>query len=351
MMSDPAQPLHLLRGIGHRIVESIRSGEFPVLEIPDRGTTNIVFDEQRHQFVMGPKKVVRDSSNLKHIRSFAQLVWVASYAKRLLVSGRTSSLRDLYYSAEAFGIRFKDQAESDRTVADLECVTGFSREDFGIFPEERSSIYGAVKMRYTVPGYEGRVIDLTLSPDGFPIGPALVTAEPISADAKLILAVESGGMFSRLIETGAWKRFRAILVHLGGQPPRATRRMIRLLHDALDLPVYIFTDGDPWGMHIARVIISGSANAAHVPGLVVPDAAWIGVTPDDIRDYTLPTEPLNDADLRRLDELSNDVRYSSPECQHHIAGFKSLRKKAEQQAFSRYGMDFVVEHYLADKLG
>jgi len=263
---------------------------------------------------------------------------------------KSGSLRDLYYSAEAFGITFKDQAESDRTVADLECVIGFPREDLGIFPEERSSIYGAVRMRYTVPGYEGRMIDLTLSPDGFPIGPALVTAEPVSTDAELILAVESGGMFSRLIETGAWRRFRAILVHLGGQPPRATRRILRRLHDTLGLPVYIFTDGDPWGMHIARVIISGSANSAHLQGLTVPDAKWIGVTPDDIRQYSLPTEPLNDADLRRLDELAHDVRYQNDECQYHVREFKTLRRKAEQQAFSRHGIDFVVERYLPDKL-
>ncbi len=157
-------------------------------------------------------------------------------------------------------------------------------------------------------------------------------------------------MFSRLIETEAWKRFDAILVHLGGQAPRSTRRLLRRLHDALNLPVYIFTDGDPWGMHIARVIISGSANAAHVDGLTVPDAQWIGVTPDDILKYDLPTEPMNNSDLRRLDELSRDPRYSSTECQNHITGFRKLRRKAEQQAFSRHGIDFVVDRYLPEKL-
>ncbi|MGQ4871401.1 MAG: DNA topoisomerase IV subunit A [Candidatus Thorarchaeota archaeon] len=349
-MSSAGDSIQRLQELGELVISAIRRGEFPKLEMPDRSTNNIIFNKEKNQFVLGPSQICRDSSNTRHVRSFAQLLWVASFAKTLLESGRTSSLRDLYYSSEAYGVHFKDQAESDRVVSDLECVVGLAREDLGIFPEERSSIFGQVTMRYTVTGYEGREIDLTMSPDGFPIGPALVTAEPVATDAELILAVESGGMFSRLIETGAWKKFGAVLVQLGGQPPRSTRRLVRRLHEALSLPVYIFTDGDPWGMHIAQVMISGSANAAHVDGLTVPTAKWIGVTPADIRKYSLPTEPMSDADLRRLDELARDPRYTSPESQRHIREFRELRRKAEQQAFSRFGVDFVVEEYLPDKI-
>ncbi|MHA2002628.1 MAG: DNA topoisomerase IV subunit A [Candidatus Thorarchaeota archaeon] len=343
-------PVDTLKAIGMRITEAIEEGRFPVVDLPNRATDNMVFDSKRNQYVLGSSRVKRDSSNLKHIRSFAQLTWVAYFAKQLLESNRTSSLRDLYYSSEAFGVRFNDQAESDRIITDLECLTGQPRETFGIFPEEHSSIFGAVKLNYTVPGYEGREVDLTLSPDGFPIGKALMTAEPVATDAEMILAVESGGMFSRLIETNAWKRYQAILVQLGGQPPRSTRTLMRKLHEAFELPVFLFTDGDPWGMHIAQVVKSGSANAAHISGLTIPAANWIGVTPADIREYSLPSEPMTSADLKRLDELARDIRYVSPDWQKHIAEFRSLRRKAEQQAFSKYGMDFVVDTYLPDKL-
>jgi DNA topoisomerase-6 subunit A len=349
-MSDQSKSLGVLKDLGTAIVQSIDNEEFPTLELPGRGTQNLVYDEESKQFVLGNARVIRDSSNLRHIKSFTQLVWVASYAKQLLQAGRTSSLRDLYYSSEAFGVEFTDQAESDRTVTDLECLTGIAREAFGVFPEERSSVYGQVTMRYTVAGYEGRDVDLTLSPDGLPIGPALVTADPVESKAELILAVESGGMFSRLIETRAWDRFNAVLIHLGGQPPRATRQLMRRLHDDLDLPVYVFTDGDPWGMHIARVISTGSANAAHIKGLTTPDAEWIGVTADDITKYSLPSEPLNNADLKRLDELSRDVRYSDSIWQDYIRDFRQLQRKAEQQAFSRHGMDYVVDTYLPEKI-
>ena len=349
-MSEENRALHKLTSLGRQILDPILADRFPVLEIPDRKTSNIVYNDKRNRFVLGSSMNIRDSSNINHIRSFTQLVWVASFAKQLLEASRTSSLRDLYYSSEAFDVIFKDQAESDRIVTDLECLTGLPREAFGIFPDEHSSIYGKVVMKYNVPGYNGREIDLTISPDGLPIGPALMTADPVKTDAEIVLAVESGGMFSRLIETKAWQKFKAVLIQLGGQPPRATRSLIRTLNEKLNLPVYLFTDGDPWGMHIARVIMSGSANSAHIENLTTPDATWIGVTPKDIVSYSLPTEKMNNADLKRLDELSRDVRYSEHEWQQYIEDFRKLRAKAEQQAFSRFGMDFVVDTYLSDKI-
>ncbi len=349
-MSDSRDPLSTLVNLGQEVLAAIEKGIFPKLDVPVRNTDNIVYDRDHGQFVLGTTTTARDSSNMKHIKSFMHLMWVASYSKKLLESGRTSSLRDLYYSSEAFGVSFKDQMESDRVVSDLEALIGLPRESLCIYPEEHSSIYGNVLMRYTVPGYEGRLVDLTVSPDGLPIGPALLSAIPESTEAKFILAVESGGMFSRLIETRCWERYKCVLVHLGGQAPRSTRNLMRRMHDDLDLPVMIFTDGDPWGMHIAQVIVAGSANAAHIEGLAIPSAEWIGVSADDIIRYDLPAERMTDKDLKRLDELSNDMRYMSPEWQKRIDAFKQLGLKAEQQAFSRFGMDFVVDEYLKEKL-
>ncbi len=115
-MSDQSKSLDVLKDIGTAIVQSIDNEEFPTLKFPGRGTENLVYDEKSKRFVLGNTRVTRDSSNLRHIKSFTQLIWVASYAKQLLQAGRTSSLRDLYYSSEAFGVEFTDQAESDRTV-------------------------------------------------------------------------------------------------------------------------------------------------------------------------------------------------------------------------------------------
>ena len=122
------------------------------------------------------------------------------------------------------------------------------------------------------------------------------------------------------------------------------------LNQELDLPVYIFTDGDPWGMHIAMVIISGSANAAHLRGLTTPDAKWGGVYATDIVDYKLPTDPLTDVDIKRLHELEKDPRYTGDLWKREIKTFLKIKKKAEQEAFSRYGLTYIVDEYLPAKL-
>jgi intein/homing endonuclease len=128
-----------------------------------------------------------------------------------------------------------------------------------------------------VPGYEGKRLNLASHPDGMMIGPALTNAEFVECKADKIIAIEKGGLFTRFVEEKVHDKYKAILVHTAGQAPRATRSLIRRLNKELDLPVYIFCDADPWGMHIAMVIISGSANAAHLRDLNTPDAKWAGV--------------------------------------------------------------------------
>ncbi len=246
---------------------------------------------------------------------------------------------------------FTDQQESNNIITDLETVTGFSREDFHIFPEERSAIFGDLTIGYTVPGYEGKTLNLTSHPDGVLIGPALTSAEFVNTKADKVIAIEKGALFTRFIEENVHNKHNALLISCGGQAPRQTRSFIRRLKEELNLPVFIFTDGDPWGMHIAQVIISGSANAAHLRDLNTPDAVWSGVWASDIIEYKLPTDPLDEVDIKRLYELQKDPRYQNdPLWQREIKIFLKIKKKAEQEAFSRYGLTYIVDEYLPTKL-
>jgi len=273
------------------------------------------------------------------------------FSNELTSQRKTSTLRDVYYSAQAYEMTFKDQQESNNIITDLETVTGYSREDFNIFPEERSAVFGDLTIEYTVPGYEGKTLNLTSHPDGVLIGPALTSSEFASTTADKVIAIEKGGLFTRFIEENVHTKHNSILVLTAGQAPRQTRHFIRRLHDELNLPVYIFTDGDPWGMHIAQVIISGSANAAHLRELNTPDAVWSGVWATDIVNYKLPTDPLDEVDIKRLYELQRDPRYKEdPLWQREIKTFLKIRRKAEQEAFSRYGLTYIVDEYLPTKL-
>src|SRR2546428_13061706 len=152
-------------------------------------------------------------------------------------------------------------------------------------------------IEYTVPGYEGKRLDLSALPDGVMIGPALTTAEFVKTDAKMVLAIEKGGLFTRFVEEKVHTRFKSILINTAGQPPRSTRYLLRRLNQELGLPVGILCDADPWGCHIAMVIKSGSAGAAHLRELTTPDAVWLGVTAHDIINYKLPSDKLTEVDI------------------------------------------------------
>lgn len=342
--------LKTLRRFGARLYGQMNNGDFPWIKMPSRSTDNIFYSPELRQYILGDKKVRRSARNIRHIRPFTQLVWTGYFARELTRQRKTSTLRDVYYSAQAYDIPFKDQQKSNSIITDLETVTGFSREDFNVFPEERSAIFGDLTIEYTVPGYEGKQLNLMSHPDGVMIGPALTSAEFVKTRADKVIAIEKGGLFTRFIEERVHKKFNALLVLTAGQAPRATRHFIHRLNEELDLPVFIFTDGDPWGMHIAMVIISGSANAAHLRELTTPDAKWSGVWATDIVDYKLPSDALTEVDIKRLHELERDPRYKGEIWQREVKKFLSIKKKAEQEAFSRYGLTYIVDEYLPAKL-
>ncbi len=340
----------LLRGVGEKVYEQIEKGSFPEIEMPSRSVKNIVYDKDLKQYVVGQNMVKRNAKNIKHLRPFTQTIWLAFFVDRLMSEGKTSTLRDVYYSAQAFNIEFTDQAESDEIITDLEALLRKAREDYNVYPEERSAIYGDLTIQYTVPGHEGKRLNLASHPDGYLIGPSLSTAELVKTSAEVVFAVEKGGLFTRFVENKVHEKYRALIVDTAGQPPRSTRYFLRRLNQELGLPIYVLTDADPYGMHIFMVIASGSANAAHLTELTVPTAKWLGVTATDIETYRLPYVKLKDEDVKRAYELKNDPRYKDERFQRELDVFIKKQKKAELEAFSKYSLDYIVDKYLPDKL-
>ena len=342
--------LSSLRDLGEQLYAQLSHKQWPSVKMPSRSISNINYDKHVRQYVLGNHYVNRSARNIRHVRPLTQLVWTGSFANELATERKTSTLRDVFYSAQAYEMSFTDQAESDDIITDLETVLGHSREDFNVFPEERSAIFGDLTIQYTVPGYEGKTLNLSSHPDGMMIGPALTNAEFVHCKADKIIAIEKGGLFTRFIEERVHEKFKALLIHTAGQAPRATRALLRRMNNELGLPVYIFCDADPWGMHIANVIISGSANAAHLRDLNTPDAKWAGVWASDIVDYKLPSDPLTDLDIKRLYELDKDPRYEGKLWKQEIQTFLKVKRKSEQEAFSRYGLAYIVDKYLPAKL-
>ena len=173
---------------------------------------------------------------------------------------------------------------------------------------------------------------------------------------RFLLAIETGGMFQRLNNHRFWDTANCIIVEMGGVPTRATRRFIRLLSDRQNLPVYCFVDCDPYGFtNIYRTLKVGSGNAAHINRFFcVPRARFLGVTPQDILDFGLEdaTHPLAKTDIKRAqDALHNDpFIMAHPEWVSAITQLLEMEVRAEQQALAKWGLNYVIDEYLPQKL-
>jgi DNA topoisomerase-6 subunit A len=340
-----------LNELGAEIYRQIERGEFPRIKIASRTTSNIVFDEGLNQFILGEQRAVRSASNIKQIRSLTQLLWVASFAKRLVAEGKSSTLRDLYYHSLNYGIKFREQMESDDTVTDLETLMTEPREAFNIFPKERSAVFGDLTIEYTTPeSHKGRRVNLNSNPDGVMVGLSVAKSDFIECKAKQVFVIEKNAIFRRFIEERVHEKFDAILIDTAGQAPRLSRLLIRRLSHELGLPVYLLTDADPWGMHIAMVIMRGSANAAHLRELTTSNAKWVGLWATDIKRFNLPSFALTKLDERRIRLLEQDMRYRDFEWQSELQEFKKTKRRTELESFSAHGLTAIVDKYLPKKL-
>ncbi|WP_457614391.1 DNA topoisomerase IV subunit A [Methanopyrus sp.] len=341
-----SEALQRLREFAKHVLKCVEKDK-PV-RIPKRTTSNIRYDPKREIFTLGSDKLERRPRTLKGSKKLAQMLSVAAFAKELVEKGRSATLREIYYTSEGWEVDFKDQRESDAIVEDLEATLGLKREEFGVWPEEDgAAVYGDLLVRED--GVEIHAERAGIS--GYNIPPNVDAVEILDCGAERVIAVETMGMYRRLVQERAHEKLDALIVGLKGQAARATRRLLRRLSEELGLPVYVFTDGDPYGWHIYMVIRSGSAKAAHLnEELACPDAKFIGVTATDIVEYNLPTEPLKKTDYKRIEELRRDPRYDDPFWKRELGLLEKLGKKAEQQAFAKYSLDYVVKEYLPAKL-
>lgn len=337
-----------LKSLGEMIIEDVQKMKVPAIKVPSRGTSNIVYDDVKRHYVLGDRYGKRSLGNVKQIKKIGQMIYMANFCKQLVQSQKTATLRELYYVSEGWDVDFGDQQESNIVGEDLEVTLGMTREDLGLMPEEDgASVYGEL----TIQEDDLEINAMKAGKSGYTISPTIDEVEFVDHDVKRVIAVETMGMFHRMVQENAHKKFDTLIVGLKGQAARATRRFLKRVNEELNLPVYICNDGDPWGFHIAMVIISGSAKLAHVNHeLATPNAKFLGVTASDIINYDLPTDPLKDIDVLRLKELLKDPRYKDEFWKVEIKKMLKIGKKAEQQSFSKYGLEYVVDTYFPEKL-
>jgi len=345
-----------LMDLAEQFYEQFDEGDVPRMQVPTRTKTNIEYDEDKHVWVYGDRTSTRTAKTV----SGAEKLLKASYAIDFLVNQieeeRSSTLRELYYLSESWDLdeaQFSSQDESNSLIEDLEIVSGATREDFRMRPEESgATIMGPLRLREQTRRGEREIhCQKDVGEGGYQIPNNPDTIEFLENDADFVLCVETGGMRDRLVENGFDEEYNTIVVHLKGQPARATRRITKRLHDELDLPVVVFTDGDPWSYRIYGSVAYGSIKSAHLSEyLATPEAEFVGIRPQDIVEYDLPTDPLSDSDINALESELEDPRFQTEFWKEQIELQLDIEKKSEQQSLASRGLDFVTDTYLPERL-
>jgi len=351
----------LIDSIAGKVRAAIDAGRLPDIRLPVRSLENVTYDKAKGYFELGDAEKVRTLS-VTTARSFAQTLRLMATSRTMVEHNDFATKREVYYISKNWGeCRFDEQAESDATMDDIEAIAslhGLSREQLRFYPESHG---GSVAGRLTVidrnpaTGVAVEVDCGNLGSGAYSI-PRSVEHLLFRTDAQFVLAIETGGMFQRLNNHRFWESARCIIVEMGGVPTRATRRFLRLLSDKQKLPVYCFVDCDPYGFtNIYRTVKVGSGNAAHINRfLCVPQARFLGVTPQDIVDFRLEdaTHKLSAVDIKRAqDALQNDpFIMAHPEWIAAIRQLLDMGVRAEQQALAKWGLNYVISEYLPRKL-
>ena len=344
-------------GTAREVEAKINGLKKPEMKFPLRTLANVRYSAKKGHFEMLGKKKER-TLTVSTVKTFAQTMRMISLSKTLIETNDFATKRDAYYQTKNWeDARCDEQPESDTILDDVEALYSVNKEQLGFEPDDHGGLVAGELI--VLDQEKGSGLPLEIDCTKFGSGSYGI---PINVDrlrgfktkAKFILAIETGGMFERLNYHRFWETSNCILVSMAGVPTRAVRRFIRRLADDHKLPVYVFVDCDPYGIgNIYRTLKVGSGNNAHLNEyFCVPQARFLGVTPQDIIDYKLPTHPLKDVDIKRAkDALKND-----PFFRHYPAWAKAIEQllkmgvRAEQQAFAKHTLNFVLDTYLPEKL-
>lgn len=340
--------------LGTKLEKQILAGNEPKLQVPVRGFSNVKFDKANNLLRLGSKKSTRNFLNVAHAKKFMQTLLIAGKCKDFVESGKTASIRELYYQlkraiSDTKENTFEDQSESDPLIVDLETMLGVLREELHLKADDKGTLIGKIVIEDS-----GDVIDCSkLGRSGLSIPSIVEHYKFKKVEADYMLVIETGAMFDRLVEEQYHIKNNCVMVSTKGQAARGCRRLVNRLHKEKKLPVIMFTDGDPWGYYIYSVMKAGSMALAHESErLGTPATKFVGMTITDIEDYGLEkvTEQLKDVDRKRINELLQYPWFQKKEWKHELELMLEKGVRIEQQALASKSLEFVAEEYLPEKI-
>jgi len=251
-----------------KVQTSIHKRQKPSLSFPKRSLSNVKYSPRKGYLELKRGMITR-TLTYNTVRTFAQTLRMISLAKTLVETEDMTTKREAYYTGKnTWGeAHFETQNESDAIIEDIEAHFRVNREQIGFVPDEHGgAVVGPLTVIDKVPGTGERVeIDCARFGTGAYSVPVRVEHLKFSTKADYLLAIETQGAFQRLVNHGYWRKNNCILLLMQGVPTRACRRFMRRLSDEHKLPIYAFTDCDPYAFaNIYRTLKAGSGNSAHI---------------------------------------------------------------------------------------
>jgi DNA topoisomerase-6 subunit A len=349
-----------LVGLADRVVTAAKNRRDPYVEIPSRTLANVHYSPRKRIIEMGNAKNRRQLFDLSQAKAYMRTMLVASGCKKLIVQGKTTSLRGLFYMLKhtiegAKENTFDEQDECDTIIEDTEVLLDAIREELHLYAENRGAMVGNIT--FTDKGDE--INAARMGSGGYAI-PSICEPEVIQFDAakckaKFILHVEKGTVWQRFNEDRFWEKHNCILTHGSGQPPRGVRRMLYRLHNELKLPLYCVLDNDPWGYYIYSVIKQGSINLAfESQRMAIPEAKYLGLRSIDFDRCQLSDSvkiTLNDTDRKRANQVAKYPWFAKKrEWQREIEKMLKNDFKLEVESLISKDISYVTEEYVPARL-
>jgi DNA topoisomerase-6 subunit A len=224
--------------------------------------------------------VAMSTANIDQAATIAKLQFLVNHAIETVAANSVSTKRDCYYMLKNQFQRYpwmdmNGQGESDRLIDTLERIIRMQRENLNIIADPKGLIYGDI----TLVDEEGK--EFSCKEREQSITGLAGQWEVKSYKVKAIIAIEKTGVFMDLKKLRVADELNIGLIHLGGQPARGCRALIKLLSEK-GIPIGVLTDLSPWSGMIAKSVLSGSIAAAHLSGLHASRAAFLGIESADV---------------------------------------------------------------------
>jgi len=347
-----------LTSLADSVVAAANRRRDPHVDIPARSLSNVRYSPRKRIIEMGNNTNRRQLFNLSQAKAFMQTMLVARGVNDLILQGKSTSIRGLFYSlkgnvGDTNERTFDQQSDCDPIVEDVEVMLASLREEMHLCADPKGTMVGNLVLIDS-----GDEIDCSRMGSGGYAIPSIVEPDVMQfkkCGAKFVLHVEKGTVWQRFNEDKFWRKHNCVLTHGAGQPPRGVRRLLYRLHNELKLPIYCLLDNDPWGYYIYSVIKQGSINLAfESTRMAIPAARFLGIRSIDFQRCGLSDSvkiDLNDTDRKRAKQIANYPWFiKKKHWQKEIKKLLDNGFKLEVEALISKDISYVTEEYTPSRL-